>query len=109
MPSVNTSGTQAATVGTEHTLATVTTAGTYVLVVDANPLASGDTLELRIYDKVLGTSTSRVAYKGTFQDAQDADDKVKLSIPVPATHEYKATLKQTAGTGRSFDWEIRAL
>ncbi len=107
MPTVNTSGTQAATISTEHTLATVTAAGTYVLVVDTNAMVLGDVLELRLYLKSLSGSTSRVAYAVSYANIQS--DPVKLSIPVPTTHEIKATLKQVAGTGRSFDWELIAL
>jgi hypothetical protein len=46
-----------------------------------------------------------VSYSG----AQSADDQDKFSVSVPVTHELKATVKQTAGVGRSLDWEIRAL
>lgn len=107
MPSVNTSGTQTATLATEHTLATVTTPGTYVLAVDARNLAMGDVLELRLYAKVLSTSTAGVAYQVAY--AQVQGEPVKLSVPIPITHYVQATLKQTAGTGRSFDWELISL
>jgi hypothetical protein len=87
----------------------VTAVGVYVLVVDCNPLAAGDTLELRLYLKTLSGSTSRVAYKVGYSGAQSADDMVKLSVPIVVTHQLDATLKQTAGVARSFDWELRAL
>lgn len=107
MPSVNTSGTQAATLTTEHTLATITSAGTYLLAVDANAMVNGDVTELRIYIKTLSGSTSRVAYYVSYAHIQG--EPVKFSVPVPTTHEFKATLKQQTGTGRSYDWEIIAL
>ena len=101
------SGTQTATVGTEHTLHTSTLAKTFVLIVDTDNLANGDTLELRVKTKVLSTSTSRLAYAASFSHAQAAP--VKLSIPVVSLHELVVTLKQTAGTGRSFDWNLVTL
>ena len=103
------SGTQTAVIGTEHTLSTDTSNGNFVFKVDANAMASGDTLELRIYDVVLASGVSRVAYFSKFTDAQGADDKIKVSVPVPANIEFKATLKQTAGTGRAFPWSVLKL
>ena len=88
-------------------MATVTTAGTYVLVVETNAMVNGDTLELRLYLKTLSGSTSRVAYEAIYVNVQGVP--VKVSIPVPTTHEIKATLKQTAGTGRAFPWELVSL
>lgn len=99
------SGTQAATISTEHTLgAAITTAGVYALLVDCNALVAGDTLELRAYSKVLGASTERQCYLATLSGAQADPDLI--SVPVPTAHSVKFTLKQTAGTGRSFDWSV---
>lgn len=98
------SGTQSATITTEHTLTTQTTAGVYVLVVDMVNLALGDTVELRIKTKAKSGSTSRLAFIATYQHAQS--ELNKYSIPVPIDTEIVATLKQTAGTGRSFDWNL---
>lgn len=105
--SSNTSGSQTATISTEHTLATITTANVYVLVVDANAMVNGDTLELRIYTKAKTGSSSRVAYYQVFDNVQGAPNLI--SVPVPIDTEFKATLKQTAGTGRTFDWNILQL
>lgn len=106
--SSNQSGSQSATINTEHQLgSTITAAGVYVLVVDTNAMVNGDTLELRIKTKAKSGSTSRLAYYATYVNAQS--DLVKYSVPVPCDVEFIATLKQTAGTGRSFDWNILAL
>lgn len=107
MPTSVTSGTQTATVNTEHTLATDTTNKTYVLVVDTGALVNGDTLELRLYTIVLASGTERVAYMATYVHAQP--DPQKYSVPVPADISLKATLKQTTGTGRSFPWKLLSL
>jgi len=101
------SGTQAATVGTEHTLVTSTTGKTYVLVVDTNAMANGDVLELRIKTKVLSGSSSRLAYPANYTNVQAMPNK--YSPPVPANIEIVCTLKQVAGTGRSFDWVLLSI
>lgn len=105
--SENTGGSQTATIGTEHTLATVTTAGTYVLAVDTGNMVDGDTLELRLKTKVRTGGTSRLAYFVTYVNAQD--DPNKYSVPVPVITEIVATLKQTVGTGRAFPWSLYSL
>jgi len=104
-------GTQTATINTEHTLDDVALAGVFVLEVDTNNLASGDTLELRLYVITLTGGTRRVAYYDLFNGAQT--DPIKISVPVPNeltdAGSVRATLKQTAGTGRSFPWKVLSL
>lgn len=107
MPTSISSGTQTATISTEHTLATDTTNHSYVLVVDTGAMVNGDILELRLYTIVLASGTERVAYIATYAHAQG--DPQKYSVPVPADISCKATLKQTAGTGRSYPWKLLAL
>ena len=103
--SENTGGTQTATVTTEHTLATITAAGTYQLAVETTNMVAGDALELRIKVKARSASTSREVFYASYSGAQ-GNDQVKLSPPVPAPHEFIATLKQTTGTSRNFIWAI---
>lgn len=105
--SVANSGSQTATLTTEHTLDTITTAGTYQLVVDAATLVNGETLRLRIYGKARSSDTERLLYEMSCQHAQTAP--LKASVPVPSPHHFKATLTQTGGTGRAFPWAIYAL
>lgn len=102
-------GTQTATVTTEHTLATITTGKTCVLLVNCINMVAGDVLELRAKVKVLTASTERVAYKDVFSGLQDVDDVVKISIPVPSLYSVKFTLKQTAGTSRNYEWSVVSL
>lgn len=104
----NQSGSQTATISTEHQLGTaITTAGVYVLVVDTAALALGDVLELRCKTKAKSGSTSRLAYFATYANAQTEPNK--YSIPIPVDTEVVFTLTQTAGTGRAFDWDILSL
>ena len=103
--SENTGGTQTATVTTEHTLATITAAGTYQLVVDTTNMVFGDTLELRVKVKARSASSSLEVFYASYSGAQGTD-VIKLSPPMPAPFEFIATLKQTVGTGRAFIWSI---
>lgn len=97
-------GTQSATLDTEHTLATITTAGVYVLRVNLNNLANADRVVLRAKTKVLSTSSSLLEFSAAFEHAQA--DKVAVSIPIPVVHELIFTLEQTDGTARSFEWSV---
>jgi hypothetical protein len=103
----NTSNSQTAVIGTEHTLATVTAAGIYVLRVDINNLAANDIVELRVYTKARnGTDTERMIHGPATYGPIVPDQKLVDSVPIMATGDFKATLKQTAGTGRAFPWVI---
>jgi len=103
-------GTQTATIGTEHTLSDVSVAGTFTLHVDSNAMVAGDGLELRVYQMVLTGGTRRVAYFQSYYDAQIADDQIKISVPISNeltdTGAIRFTLKQTTGTGRAFPWKV---
>ena len=98
------SGTQVAVISTEHTLSTITDAGTYVLYVDTNAMVLGDELELRVKTKVTSGGTTREFLIAVYANPQG--QPVKASIPVASINEAVFTLKQTAGTGRSFPFEV---
>lgn len=97
-------GTQSATISTEHTLSTQTTAGVYVLVVDCNAMVAGDVVELRLKTKYASGGTERQARIWTLANVQE--DANWYSDPIAIDASIKATLKQTAGTGRSFPWNL---
>jgi hypothetical protein len=98
------SGNQSATIGTEHVLADKTAAGVYTLAVDLSNMANGDITELRLYTKANSNGSLNLAYICVFCNAQNEPNV--YSIPVPVDTEIKATLKQTAGTGRSYQWNL---
>ena len=107
------SGTQSATVTTEHTLLDIAAAGTYTLHVDLINMAAGDTLELRCYQMVLTGGTRRTCYFQNYMDAQGGDDTYpRIAISVPISNELtdagalRFTLKQTTGTSRNFPWKV---
>lgn len=106
-------GTQTATIGTEHTLDDVAESGVFTLHVDTVNMQAGDILELRVYQIVLTGGTRRVVYgppNALFIGAQPADDVVKISVPIANeltdAGALRFTLKQTVGTGRSFPWKV---
>lgn len=101
------SGTQTATISTEHDLATDTANHTYVLKVDTAAMVASDLVELRLYSKCLSGGTERLAYVVSYQHAQG--EPMKYSVPIPENISLRATLKQTAGTGRAFPWALLAL
>lgn len=105
--SIKTEGSQSATVTTEHTLATVTDAGTYVLAVDLANMAKADEVVLRIKTKLTSGDSSQLAYEAIFANVQN--EKNSYSIPVPSPIEFVASLTQTTGSSRTFIWVIYAL
>lgn len=104
MASSKAEGSQTAVIDTEHTLTTITDAGTYVLTVDLVNMVLGDVLTLRAKLKVRSTGTTRTAYTGNYAHSQE--NLVALSIPIPTVSEAVFTLEQTGGTGRVFPWEV---
>ena len=106
------SGTQTATVTTEHTLLDIAAAGVYSLHVDKINMAAGDVLELRVYQMVLTGGTRRVAYYAVFADAAPADDMIAVSVPIgnelTDSGALRFTLKQLIGTGRNYPWKVLA-
>jgi hypothetical protein len=104
------SGTQSATVTTEHFLSSPNVAGTFTFHVDTVNMAAGDVVELRIYQMVLTGGTQRVAYVQRFSGVQPTDDLIKISVPISNeltdTNALRFSLKQTFGTSRNFPWKV---
>ena len=101
---VASSGTQTASIGTEHSLAAETTSGAYVLWVDLSNLANDEEVELRVKRKVLTGGTIRQSMIGSYKHIQG--DPVVCSLPITAPYGATFTLKQISGTGRYFDWSV---
>ena len=98
------SGTQTATLSTEHTIGTSTGIGIYVLVVDTNEMASGDTLTIRMKTKVLSGGTMRLADEVVLTGAQAVPNK--YSVPIPSDVEIFCSIEQTTGTVRAYPWKL---
>lgn len=102
------SGTQAATVGTEHFLGTDpdTTASAFQFFIEVNNMANADELEIRLYEKINdATDTARQIHIWTLKDVQA--DLLWVSPTFLLLVGWRFSIKQTAGTGRSFQWSIR--
>lgn len=98
------SGTQTAVITTEHTLNSPAGPATYLLVVDTTNMANGDVLELRCKSKAKAAGSAIVFCIGSYSNIQA--DPLKISIPVASVDGGTFTLKQTAGTGRAYDWNL---
>lgn len=107
MAAVESSGSQTATLTTEHSLATPSTLKTRVLLVDANALVAGETLTLRIKGKVLTGGTERIIREAVFAGPL-AEPHIQ-SMPAVMPFGGTFTLTQTGGTGRSYDWSVCTL
>jgi len=101
------SGTQTATISTKHQLFTTGLANTYALMVDTSNMAIGDVVELYVDVACKSAGTHRQAYLVVFAHVQA--DPAKLSVPVVAPYGATFHLKQSAGTGREFDWCVVGL
>lgn len=112
-PVVESVNTQTATIGTEHTLLTPTTAKTRVLTVNLRNMTGSDRVEIRVYNKTLSTDSiltstnTHLVYLATF--AGVISDPVVQTVPIPVAYGCLFSLKQTAGTGRAFDWHVVTL
>lgn len=95
---------QTATINTEHTLYEATANYNFVLVVDTSNMVNSDVTELKIYTKALSGGTAAIAYYAVYAHAQA--QPIKYSVPVPANIYFKATLKQTEGTGRAYPFAV---
>jgi hypothetical protein len=102
---VSQSGTTSAlTVGTETTLGSAdTNNATFSGFVDTSNMAAGDVLEIRVKAGNLTTTLLQV-WKGTYASVQT--DPLKELPFIPSDQAYSVTLKQTAGTGRTYGWKF---
>lgn len=108
MASVVTSGSQTATISTEHTLATVTDAGVYIANIDLAAMQDGatpDITRIRIYSKARSADSERLV---EVYEIIGAQGKPLFSIVprVEAVANYRVTLEQIQGTGRAYPWSI---
>lgn len=98
------SGTQTATIGTEHNLATSTTNATFAYEVDLSALVAGEVVELRVKGITLSGGTAGLMWKATYT-APLVCPRVQ-SPPIPSDISISVTLKQLSGTGRNFPWKL---
>lgn len=107
MSAIESSGTQTATPGTEHILASPAALKTRVLLVDVSALSGTEYVELRVKGPVLFAGTAQLIFIATFY-AGIASPHVQL----PAVLQPQGgdiTLKQVGGSSRAFPWAILTL
>ena len=92
---------------TEYTVHSTTTAGVYSFVLDTTAMANGDTLEVKVKIKVESGGADVIAYQTIFSYLQS--DPAKISVPVIAPYGFSCSIKQTAGTVRTFPWAVASL
>ena len=103
MPTVTDSDT-ILTDGTVQVLADVTDNKYFTFKIDTSNMASGDTVVLKVYDKVLGGGAFALVTQETYTNAQDLP--IKFLPPQWITQEIKITLQRTAGTDRNYYWAL---
>lgn len=107
MASVNTSGSQTCTISTEHTLATINTAGVFQLALDLANLADGttpDILTVKLYTKCRSSDSEVLSEAWEFIGAQGKPGW--RSNPELSPHHVKFTITQSQGTGRAIPWAV---
>ncbi len=102
------SGTQVATVGTEHILNTTspeTTSGLYELYLDTNALTANDAIQISFKEKVITGGTQHILFLVTLYGIQSSP--IFTSGQFMLTHGWDICIKQTLGTSKSFPYSIR--
>jgi len=97
-------------VGSEITLADIAVPGTFTLHIDMSNMASGDLIELRVYQILLTGGTRKVAYVQSFNHAQPTDNLIAISVPISNdltdAGSLRFSLFQRNGTARAFIWKV---
>jgi hypothetical protein len=100
------SGTQFAIIGVEHILYNPKNNRWFSGYVDLSHMKSGDRVELRVYVLVKSVAGDYYVehYVNIYTDVQTYP---LIYIPICLSISgWKLTLKQTEGTGRTFDWNV---
>lgn len=107
--SVKTSGTQAATNTTEHTLATVVDAGTYQLVVDLSAMLTGtpaDVVTIKVFSKVVSDASAE-DLEEVYSFIGGQTKTAWRSVPILSPNEVRFTLRCDFPSGtRLFPWAV---
>jgi hypothetical protein len=107
------SGTQTATVTTEHTLASVNVAGTYRLMWSRAAMGAGDVVTIRVKGKVLAGSTKAgievLSYSGAPASTRVIEYTDAYETDLAVTDGLEFTLTQEAGTSRTYEYSIHKI
>ena len=82
-----------------------TSDGVYQVFIDFNALTVTEQYQIRVYEKVLSSSTQRIVDEWTINGPSTAPVWVSPSLIL--LHGWDITLDKIAGTARAIDWSIR--
>lgn len=102
-------GSQTATLATDHTLTTQTVpagGAAYVLRVNASALTGEEVLTLTLSTKVRTSDSFAVEYRSVWSRSQSEPNKVSPIIVLQENSQLKCELRQEGGTGRAFPWAL---
>lgn len=109
-PTTYASGSQAATVTTEHFLSSPNVAGTFVLNLDLSVLQAGDAVRIRVYKIIVTGGSTKLVYDETLTYDQATLVPGFVSVPIgnalTDTNSLRFSLTQTLGTSRTFPWSV---
>lgn len=108
MATQHANGSQTCTISTEHFLGTDpdTTAGVFQFFLELSTLQRGDTLEVRLYEKIRASGDTARQFKlWTFYNEQADPNWPSDSFIL--LNGWRFSIKQTTGTGRAVQWSIR--
>jgi len=90
---------------TTTTLATLTSNGTYVFMMDTSAMVGGDILRIHILSSVNTSTTPVQIWAGTWQNPQL--NPGKISPMIPSNQVFSVTLENVGvSTSESFPWQI---
>lgn len=78
--------------------------GVFQVFIDVSDMVAGDQLQIRIYEKVLSSSTQRIVYQSILTGTQS--EPIWVSPSLILLHGWDVTLDALAGT-ITCDWSIR--
>ena len=97
--------TSALVIGAETELETDSTNAFFTLQFDTSNMVIGDVVVARIYTVVSFGGPLIQAWEASFGPSPQSNN-AKMSMGVPSIWSLKFTLTQTAGTGRTFPWQL---
>lgn len=106
MATLEASGTQAATVGTEHTLTTLAVSKALQAVIDISALAAGEHVRIKAKTKTLAGGVTNTALGGVYSWREALINPIVIIEPFLSDQEYVVTLTQLDGAGKSFPWKV---
>lgn len=107
---VNSGTTSALVIGTETNLTAAITPSSptvYAVEVDFENLVSGEVAFFRIYTTTLAAGNEKQFLCRSFIAGTDSEIII-VSVPVPADVDFRATVQQKNGSGRTVPWKIYA-